>query len=81
MKMKKLGSLMMVGVLVGTMLVGCGKGSSSETKDAKKEGSSDAMKVSLLCVGNLGDKGFNDSLMCLNRDMILLFQELGQQKR
>lgn len=35
MKMKKLGSLMMVGVLVGTMLVGCGKGSSSETKDAK----------------------------------------------
>ena len=37
MKMKKLGSLMMVGVLVGTMLVGCGKGSSSETKDAKKE--------------------------------------------
>ena len=28
MKMKKLGSLMMVGVLVGTMLVGCGKGSS-----------------------------------------------------
>ena len=41
MKMKKLGSLMMVGVLVGTMLVGCGKGSSSETKDAKKEGSSD----------------------------------------
>ena len=45
MKMKKLGSLMMVGVLVGTMLVGCGKGSSSETKDAKKEGSSDAMKA------------------------------------
>lgn len=78
MKMKKLGSLMMVGVLVGTMLVGCGKGSSSETKDAKKEGSSDAMKVSLLCVGNLGDKGFNDSVA---KGMERMEKEMGAETK
>lgn len=78
MKMKKLGSLMMVGVLVGTMLVGCGKGSSSETKDAKKEGSSDAMKVSLLCVGNLGDKGFNDSAA---KGMERMKKEMGAETK
>ena len=78
MKMKKLGSLMMVGVLVGTMLVGCGKGSSSETKDAKKEGSSDAMKVSLLCVGNLGDKGFNDSAA---KGMERMEKEMGAETK
>ena len=78
MKMKKLGSLMMVGVLVGTMLVGCGKGSSSETKDAKKEGSSDAMKVSLLCVGNLGDKGLNDSTA---KGMERMEKEMGAETK
>ena len=78
MKMKKLGSLMMVGVLVGTMLVGCGRGRSSETKDAKKEGSSDAMKVSLLCVGNLGDKGFNDSAA---KGMERMKKEMGAETK
>lgn len=59
MKWKKIVSVMLVGVMAGTLLFGCG-GESESAENTTNDGF-DKMKVSLLCVGNLGDKGFNDS--------------------
>lgn len=62
MKRKKLVSVMLVVLMVATLLLGCRKESDkagSGENDSKI--SSDGTKIALLCVGNLGDKGFNDS--------------------